>query len=179
MLDFVYIGQFDLLQCSRRQVTLKPWSRPAERETLLCYFKLQRAREEITRLDVEIKRMVTYIRDHRLTFNRILPEVEHANSALAYQLSKRYRHRRSLDLVHLQRFEKLKLKDGFTGSCVPGCRKLSNPAFQVDTVNPGGVIDNELDDHHLDLSSDDSDQEVDQETAALASEVLDFIAGRE
>lgn len=91
VLEYVYIGQFDILRCSRRQITAKPWSRPAEREALISFFRLQRAREEIVRLEVEMRRLTTYMRDFKLHAERISSTLEEDNRLLAHQFKKRFR----------------------------------------------------------------------------------------
>ena len=53
----------DLLRDSRQDVRDRPWTKPASCVVIDHYFKLERAREEIQRLNVEITRVVTYIQD--------------------------------------------------------------------------------------------------------------------
>ncbi|KAJ7626003.1 hypothetical protein FB45DRAFT_677524, partial [Roridomyces roridus] len=108
----------------------RPWTRPAYRLQMDAYFKIQRAKEEIKRLNVEIPRVITWIRDE----NRELKEKEAAlrrsggktpdearwDQALAVQV-RLYRDRRGrFDSSHLERFQKLAGNPGFTGSLLPG-----------------------------------------------------------
>ncbi|KAF8197287.1 hypothetical protein K438DRAFT_1585303, partial [Mycena galopus ATCC 62051] len=43
----------------------RAWATPAARQLLDSYHKLQRAREEIPRLNIEIRRFVTYMKDEQ------------------------------------------------------------------------------------------------------------------
>lgn len=186
VLDFVYIGQFDLLRSSRRNLTSKPWTRPAEREALTSYYKLQRAQEEIKRLNVEIRRLLTYIHDHRLQVEQILADMKISDPHLAHQLERNFKARRALDRVHLSRFKKLVKSGGFTGSCVLGLRirsadgvgqSLSNESANNtnNLVEDGGVMARESDELEHALQLESSDDDTDEETATYASEGLDII----
>ena len=63
MVEYAFLADFDLLQDSRQDVRDRPWTKPASHVVIDHYFKLERAREEIQRLNVEIARVVTYIQD--------------------------------------------------------------------------------------------------------------------
>ncbi|KAJ6554006.1 hypothetical protein DFH09DRAFT_1248578 [Mycena vulgaris] len=101
------------------------WTLPAYRVAMDCYFCIQHAREEIQRLNVEIPRVVTWIRDEN-TFLRKMEanlrnagekseeEIE-ADMQMAVQVQL-YRARRGrFDAGHMQRFHKLAATPGFTG----------------------------------------------------------------
>jgi hypothetical protein len=90
------------------------------------YFKILRAREEIKRLNIEIRRVVTWIRDE----NRFLRRMERnlrsaegkteeeleADTQMAVQVQL-YRERRGrYDAGHLEQFTKLAQTPGFTGT---------------------------------------------------------------
>ncbi|KAF7304501.1 hypothetical protein HMN09_00852700 [Mycena chlorophos] len=58
-----FLSDFTLLRESDSQILERPWARPVNRQLMDDYFRLVRAKEEIQRLDIEIKRTVTFIRD--------------------------------------------------------------------------------------------------------------------
>lgn len=180
VLEYVYIGQFDILRCSRRQITAKPWSRPAEREALISFFRLQRAREEIVRLEVEMRRLTTYMRDFKLHAERISSTLEEDNRLLAHQFKKRFRLRASVDDAHFTRLVQLKFDYGLSGTLTPGIplHLSQNPL----TSRESGTSSPELGNHDFDpmnLYNSDSGSDTDEEAAALASEVLDIIASQD
>ena len=63
VVKYTFLADFDLLRDARQDVSGRPWATPAGRLAMDLYFKIERAREEITRLNVEIRRVATYIRD--------------------------------------------------------------------------------------------------------------------
>ena len=63
VVEYAFLADFDLLRDARQDISDRPWATPAGRLAMDLYFKIERAREEITRLNVEIRRVATYIRD--------------------------------------------------------------------------------------------------------------------
>lgn len=61
VVNYVFLSEFDLLRDARQDVRTRPWARPAGRMAMDLYFKIQRAKEEIDRLNIEIPRVITYI----------------------------------------------------------------------------------------------------------------------
>ena len=87
------------------------------------WFKIERARKEIVRLNIEIRRVVTHIRDERMflqTAEQDALTAQPPDVVLAFQI-RRYREERDrFSALHLQRFEKLAATPGFSGTLVPG-----------------------------------------------------------
>jgi hypothetical protein len=63
VMEYAFLADFDLLSDTRSDVRLRVWAKPASRVLMDQCFKMERAREEIARLNVEIPRVTTYIRD--------------------------------------------------------------------------------------------------------------------
>src|SRR6201999_3771167 len=60
-------GEFDLLRETRQDITKKPWSEPYNRIIRDKWFRVERAREEMVQLDVEISRVQSWmIEDERI-----------------------------------------------------------------------------------------------------------------
>ena len=120
VVDYRFLSDFDILRDTRDSIRSRPWTRPSYRVAMDNYFKILRAREEIKRLNIEIKRVVTWIEDEDRFLRRKENEYKVSNPALSVQIS-RYRQRRSRsDYNHMQRFWALAKTPGFTGSLVPG-----------------------------------------------------------
>jgi hypothetical protein len=60
VVEYAFLADFDLLRDMRVDVSQSPWSSPAARHAMDLSFKMCRAWEEISRLDVEVRRLVTY-----------------------------------------------------------------------------------------------------------------------
>ncbi|KAJ7601802.1 hypothetical protein FB45DRAFT_682453, partial [Roridomyces roridus] len=63
VLEYAFLADFDLLRHSHHDVSRQYWARPAYRSVMNRWFQLERTREEIKRLDLEIRRFVTWMRD--------------------------------------------------------------------------------------------------------------------
>jgi hypothetical protein len=63
VVEYAFLADFDLLSDTRSDVRLRVWAKPASRILMDQHFKMERAREEIVRLNVEVPRLTTYIRD--------------------------------------------------------------------------------------------------------------------
>lgn len=126
VVEYAFLADFDILRDTRAEVQSRPWTRPAYRLAMDRYFKLLRAREEIKRLNVEIPRVVTWIRDENQFLEKMeanLRDMEGKSDAevdtdvqMAVQV-RLYRQRRGrFDAAHMRRFYKLAGTPGFTGS---------------------------------------------------------------
>ncbi|KAJ6567609.1 hypothetical protein DFH09DRAFT_1081056 [Mycena vulgaris] len=89
---------------------LQPWADPAARHLMDCFFKIERACEEITRLNIEIQRLVTYIRDEKEALLKKESEVNLTDLHLAFFIDK---------LCTMAK----KLGSRFMGTLVPGVRR--------------------------------------------------------
>ncbi|KAJ7307849.1 hypothetical protein DFH08DRAFT_719918 [Mycena albidolilacea] len=130
VVEYTFLADFDILRDTRDEVQSRPWTRPAYRLAMDSYFKLCRAREEIQRLNIEIRRVVTWIRDE----NRFLldqeeslrseegksPEDAEMDRLLAVQVKLYWERRGRFDRTHIQRFQKLAHLNGFTGTIRSG-----------------------------------------------------------
>ncbi|KAJ7880617.1 hypothetical protein B0H14DRAFT_3767311 [Mycena olivaceomarginata] len=76
VVEYTFLADFDILRDTRAEVRSRPWTRPAYQLAMDRYFKILRAREEIKKLNVEIPRMVTWIRDEYKVLRRKEQELE-------------------------------------------------------------------------------------------------------
>ncbi|KAJ7670822.1 hypothetical protein DFH06DRAFT_981090 [Mycena polygramma] len=124
VVEYTFLADFDILRDPEANTTIRPWATPAARELMDTYFKIERAKEEIQWLDIEIRRFVTYIKDEREFLVAKETEVEETDPCLAFFV-RRYRmcHGR-FEEIHMDRFKKMAAALGsrFTGTLVPGVR---------------------------------------------------------
>ncbi|KAF8452805.1 hypothetical protein L210DRAFT_3319077, partial [Boletus edulis BED1] len=83
---YTFLGEFDLLCHSRTDVRDCEWSRPAIREATVKFFKLMRAKEEITRLNIEMRRLRTAIHDEEERVATATTDLLETNPLLAQEL---------------------------------------------------------------------------------------------
>jgi hypothetical protein len=120
VVEYAFLADFDLLRESRQDVRDRPWSKPAFRVLIDKYFKLERAREEIQRLNIEIQRVITYIRDED-TFLRLKEsELKETTPIMAHHIQRHRWEKARFNEQHFCRFRKLASLPGFTGSIQPG-----------------------------------------------------------
>ncbi|KAJ7839237.1 hypothetical protein B0H14DRAFT_2588088 [Mycena olivaceomarginata] len=158
VVEYTFLADFDILRDTRAEVQAKPWTRPSYRLTMDTYFKIQRAREEIQRLNIEIRRLITWIRDedHGKT-----PEQIESDLLLTVQLKLHRLTRGRFDDIHMQRFYKLAKVKGFTGNLRPG-RAVENlgesgggDEMDVDDVSDGVRSDTESEDEGVEAQDEE------------------------
>ncbi|KAL5485652.1 hypothetical protein ACEPAI_6693 [Sanghuangporus weigelae] len=89
VLEYVFVGEFDLLRESRYNILEKPWTQPTAREAVATYFKLQRLHVELARLTIEQRRLLVFMKDVEIEMKQQLGELEKESEQLAFQLQKR------------------------------------------------------------------------------------------
>lgn len=122
IIHYAWLSEFDLLRQSRHDIRAKPWAKPQVRVVVDQWFKLQRAREEQDRLNVEIARLRTWLRDDRWHWQKAStnPQLLKDFPALATEMQRRAQRHESIRLsveYWLQKIDKL---PGFSGSRIHG-----------------------------------------------------------
>ncbi|KAJ6510311.1 hypothetical protein DFH09DRAFT_1435255 [Mycena vulgaris] len=126
VVEYAFLADFDILRDTRAEIQSRPWTRPAYRLAMDRYFRIERAREEIKRLNVEIPRVVTWIRDENAFLRKMETQLREPGEKTAEEIEadvqmavqiRLYRGRRGrFDAGHMRRFHKLAATPGFTGS---------------------------------------------------------------
>ena len=180
IVDYAFLADFDILRCSRQDIREKPWVNPTNR--ILCdqFFKLQRAREEIKRLNVEIRRVITYIRDEEHFLEEQESLLLDTKPELAHQIALYNREHGRSNSLHMRRFKKLAICPSFTGDLSPGVATVaratlhSEAPISMDSDNTDDA-NSENDDSDDDADNDDNDDDhiVEDITYALLAVSLD------
>ncbi|KAJ7017115.1 hypothetical protein C8F04DRAFT_891420, partial [Mycena alexandri] len=118
VVEYAFLADFDFLRATDGELLDKPWTRPAYRLAMDRYFKIIRAKEEIKRLNVEIRRFVTWMSDEDRFLRRQEEEAESPGEAALIRKHRMERGR--FDAGHMERLVKLSKKRGFTGYIMPG-----------------------------------------------------------
>ncbi|KAK1219024.1 hypothetical protein PQX77_018276 [Marasmius sp. AFHP31] len=141
ILDMVTLADFDLLKEIHLDLTNVPWAQPHNRECVQLYFRLKRAREEINRLNVEIRRLISFMIDEMYAdhYRAWMQLDQQENYPLAIEVWERMRTMVEIDghiAIRLVRTSKL---HGFTGTLVPGRRKDRDPSITDSAPLPAGA----------------------------------------
>ena len=120
VVEYVFLADFDLLRDTRQDISQRPWATPAGRLAMDLYFKICRAAEEIKRLNVEIPRVATYIRDEDRYLRACEEQVRAFNPQLAHQITLHRMERGHFNLHHIRRLNDISKLRGFSGTIAPG-----------------------------------------------------------
>ncbi|KAJ7238461.1 hypothetical protein C8J57DRAFT_1016473, partial [Mycena rebaudengoi] len=117
VVEYVFLADFDLLREGQSDIRKEPWALPSGHVAMDKHFDLLRADEELVRLDIEIKRLITHMRDEDL-FLRWKEDVirEGRDKVLAFQVAQYQMERGRFDNVHMARLVRLSKEPGFTAS---------------------------------------------------------------
>lgn len=135
------LGDFDLLRDSRQDIREQPWTHPARREAMNLYFGIKRAEEEILRLNIEIRRLVTFMIDDHRNYHRTIAAHIIVDPGLAREIAYQWQYRDHINSQIARRLHQTSQLKGFTGSLLPGTREGSDGTSDVDGRLPRWVED--------------------------------------
>ncbi|KAJ3720933.1 hypothetical protein C8R42DRAFT_582146 [Lentinula raphanica] len=131
---YSFLDQFDILADTRYSVLEKPWAKPVIRELMMQVRRVARAREEITRLNVELRRLHTSIVDEERHFHDVLQRLESSSSPLHPPVLEYIQRRMGVNKLLLARMQNTYALPGFTGTPYPGTRQ--SPTLQASDITP-------------------------------------------
>ncbi|KAJ6464985.1 hypothetical protein C8R45DRAFT_840222, partial [Mycena sanguinolenta] len=145
---------------------------------MVLHFGIKRAKEEILRLNTEIRRLVTFmINDHIDYFKAIQAQITSvAGFPLAGELSTQWEYRSNVNRAIVERLVKTSRLVGFTGSLFPGEREgratagddgIPLPAWAVDTLGLTQVI--------VDYEETNDAEDVAREFRDVDDEILEHV----
>ncbi|CAL1709575.1 unnamed protein product [Somion occarium] len=139
VVDMVSVAEFDLLRDARQDVRLLAWAQPAQRRAMNLYFNIKRAEEEIKRLNVEIRRLLTHMVDEHVDYYRTIRDNMVPNPPLAYELSLRWRYSNAVNTELAYRLQQTSELPGFTGTLRTGHRVGRSPILADGILLPPWV----------------------------------------
>ncbi|KAJ7918559.1 hypothetical protein B0H13DRAFT_2321316 [Mycena leptocephala] len=138
VVEYAFIADFDLLREGREDIRGELWAQPTGRRAMDQHFKLLCADEEIVRLNLEIRRLVTYMVDEEAFLSREEERLRAVGKeGLAVQVGLLRMERGRFTDLHMSHLVKLSKVPGFTGSILPGvsvCRERHTPVAWPDDV---------------------------------------------
>ncbi|KAH9923875.1 uncharacterized protein B0H18DRAFT_878327 [Fomitopsis serialis] len=133
VVGMVSLADFDLLREGREDIRQKPWAKHSQRRAMNLYFNIKRAREEITRLNVEIRRLLTHMYDEHVDYHVAVQELASTNPGLVMELKRRWRYRNEINTrIAFKLFKTSQLR-GFTGSLHTG-QRIGRPVTRNDGI---------------------------------------------
>lgn len=147
LMDYSFISEFELLRHSRshQDITTQAWTVPANREMTNKHFKILWAREEIQRVNIEMHRLRTFIRDEHCMFEEHITRLHESDPLLAAEIQVCSDWRSRVNIAHTRRLDKIEALRGFTGIRGPGTRR-GIAVIDVDTVDgmSGSPVTNDM-----------------------------------
>ena len=171
-MEYAFLSDFDLLRDAHQDIHRKPWATPAARLAIDQAFKLECAGEELARLNIEIRRLATYIQDEDACLWAKEIELSHSHPALAHQVAIHRMERARFNAHHLNVLGKIYSLPGYTGAVSFGTRVAEAPAtdapddYQEPVLPPAAVS--------TPCHAEDFEEELDEEQAGEDEEVAVF-----
>jgi hypothetical protein len=170
VVEYAFLADFDLLREGREDIWGELWAQPAGRAAMDQHFKLLHVDEEIVRLNVEIHRLITFMKDKEafLSHEEGRLRVE-GKEELAVQVGLLRMERGQFTDLHTSRLVKLSKEPGFTGDILPGIsinRERHTPVVRdsdgdMRAPSPLPPLEEDpeppADDNKVDVESDDED----------------------
>ncbi|KAF8329665.1 hypothetical protein F5887DRAFT_843779, partial [Amanita rubescens] len=116
IVDYVFLGEFDVLRLSISDKCHEKWTQQVHREAAVKFFKLCRAREEIARLNVEVQRLESFMQAESDKVATVLMALATNDPPLAAELRHRWKYRSSVNGIHRNRLAELRRMSYFTGA---------------------------------------------------------------
>lgn len=163
-----FLEEFHLLHNTRNDIREKPWSKPATRELMKLHQRVKRAREEIERCHIAVRRLYTAIHDEEDDFKNFLSKPGNVDPLIYAAVHDFATRRQRVNRVLLARLKDLTDSPDYSGDCSRGVRAGRDASIG------GAVSDVEL---VADPDHDDGDDEelgVD-ETDELVGQLVDYV----
>ncbi|KAG1787600.1 uncharacterized protein HD556DRAFT_1448609 [Suillus plorans] len=118
---YASLGEFSILKHSHHNILTKPWTVSANRKMAAKYFKLVQSHEEIVWLNVEIKRLQSWVEHEDRTMLEAIDSLlaDDPDSSLIAELKTLYAKRHHINNNHCKRLQQIYALDRYTGECLP------------------------------------------------------------
>jgi hypothetical protein len=120
VMNAVTVADFDLLRDTRQDIRTLEWAQPANREGMVMYFGIKRAKEEILRLNVEIRRLLTFLYDDYADHFCAVTKHIIINPPLASEISSQWSYRERIHEAIVKHLIQTSRLAGFTGNLFYG-----------------------------------------------------------
>ncbi|EIW84255.1 hypothetical protein CONPUDRAFT_49671 [Coniophora puteana RWD-64-598 SS2] len=179
--NYSFLEEFTLLRESRDDIRAKRWTQPVIRELMKQSLRVERAKEEVVRLNVEVRRLHTFIVDEKKQFTQVLADLERKHDPVHGAVLEFCRRRRRVNARLMERLEDVFALEGFSGSREPGV-SANNDAIvlthdpilstELRTEETSGEVDKATNDDKD--GDDDEGSEADDERLEEVGVLVDY-----
>ncbi|KAG1862841.1 hypothetical protein DFJ58DRAFT_839350 [Suillus subalutaceus] len=179
-----FLADFELLRKTRSDVSQLPWSSPAARSGMDLYFKCVEHARRFVVLNIEVRCLVTYIRDEDKYLRVCEDRLTVANPCPCPSIAIHRNIRGRFNSRHIKRLNDISKLPGFNGTLVPGlsaCTGIGESASMPDPLIPANVFAAHIPAHNpsspigADTQEDLDEEEIAEEVAEEASRSLQDI----
>ena len=168
-----FLEEFHLLHNTRNDIREKPWSQPAARELMKLYQRVKRAREEVERCHIAVRRLYTAIHDEDDNFEESLSKLQ-AGDPLVYEAVRDFvTHRRQVNGVLLAKLNHLTSTPDYSGDRSRGVRVGRGVSDSGNVHGPGSVNKHV---HGGDDGDSDNEELGVDEADELVGQLIDYVS---
>ncbi|KAG1898800.1 uncharacterized protein F5891DRAFT_1129380 [Suillus fuscotomentosus] len=188
VVEYAFLADFELLCDARKDISQHLWATPSGCHAMDLYFKMCHVREGIEHLNVEIRRVATYLQDERHYLEECKILLHTLHSGLAHQVQiLRNTCGRFLD-YHCQWLRDIAGLPGFSRTLLPGQalhnspgESTSSPSVQVPHKLCLAAVDESLalgtlsgdEDGLEDLEEEEDDEQLAEEESRTLQDILE------
>ncbi|KAK7039291.1 hypothetical protein VNI00_010196 [Paramarasmius palmivorus] len=122
VIHLVTVAEFDLLKDTHLDLSNAAWADPDNREVVQLHFRILRAKEEINRLNIEAKRLISFMLDDHADYYITIKRLAETNFELAEELRQRSEYLSRINARIAERLVQTSEIPEFTGDLTPGER---------------------------------------------------------
>ncbi|KZT50421.1 hypothetical protein CALCODRAFT_406408, partial [Calocera cornea HHB12733] len=117
VISMTWVSEFALLRFSKRNVQEEQWADHLVREMTVQWHLLQCAKQEIQRLDIEVRRLWTALHDEPIVWRQSIAAAHRAgHTVLAAEMQHRLNARQQIDYALQTRLQQIFALPGFSGN---------------------------------------------------------------
>lgn len=169
---FSFLEEFHLLLDIRGNAHSQIWAQPVYREAMRRSCRIRRAREEIDRCNLEIRRIFSSIHSEHSFFSQLLVELQQSQDPLYGAIHEYILRREQVNALLLSKLVDIQSLRDFTGSLTVGRRKGTSIERSTEPAYNGSLHSHTL--SKLDIGDEDSDSE--EEIGDTLNRIIDFIS---
>jgi hypothetical protein len=125
IVEYTSIAEFELLRTGAREdIRNLDWADARNRQATICYLKMTRAREEIQRLNIETKRLATWIQDEALELDQAIKACRVVDPPLSQAVTKFANQRKRVNTNLEVTLRQVYALQGYSGEAVVGTQEL-------------------------------------------------------
>lgn len=111
-----FLSEFDFLRLSREQSRTGKWAQPVVRQALEACLRVRRAKEETFRIQIEARRLLTYMEDEESQLSALANSFQIEDPGLAAEVLSLLQHQKAANVLNRTWLNKLLTHVDFDGS---------------------------------------------------------------